>query len=60
MTVYYMKKLKVYISYQTFLGTSFAYCLRGIGKGLSEIRKNMKIGGQKEHFYFMGKNFELK
>lgn len=54
MTVYHMKKLKVYIPYRTFLGTSFAYCLREVGKGLIEIAKNIKIGGQKEHFYFMG------
>lgn len=51
-----MKKLKVYTPYQTFLGTSFTYCLRGVGKGLTEItttKKHMKMGGQKEHFYFM-------
>ena len=54
MTVYYMKKLKVYISYQTFLGTSFAYCLRGIGKGLSEITKKHENRWPERTFLFYG------
>ena len=54
MTIHHMKKLKVYIPYLNISGNIICFLPKGSWKGLTETAKNMTIGGQKEHFYFMG------